>query len=266
MTRIIIPVVIIIIMVAGYFAVITRQQDASSVTVDIELPSPTKIPAPPVSQFPVSEPQVQAEPPKPLPVLDESDQTVEQEFNGLVNGDNQLAQLFTFKTFVRNFVVIADNLTATKIPQKFQFMNPPTGKFMVKKDAAEVTFIDPENHARYLPFVRLVAAVDVDNLVNIYAYLYPLFQQAYVELGYPDRNFNDRLIEVISHLLETPEVPDPIALVQRKVFYQFADPELEARSAGQKLLMRTGRENASLLKLKLNDLLAKLTALQGLPQ
>ena len=112
----------------------------------------------------------------------------------------------------------------------------------------------------------MVAALDTDNLINVYVYLYPLFQQAYEELGYPDKYFNDRLVEVINHLLQTPELADPVALVQPKVFYHYADPELEARSAGQKLLMRVGKENVDLLKRKLQDVKAKLTSLQGLKQ
>ncbi len=275
MNRIIIPIVIVIIMVAGYLAISSRQQtDKTPVTVEIELPpenrqAPPQQPAsPPAQQFPVppATQSVSAEPVKPLPTLDTSDQVIEQEFTGLVNGDSQLAQLFLFKTFVRNFVVIVDNLTAAKIPQKYQFVKPPAGTFLVKQDELEKTYLNPENHARYLPFVRMVAALDTDNLVNVYVYLYPLFQQAYEELGYPDKYFNDRLVEVINHLLQTPELADPIALVQPKVFYQYADPELEARSAGQKLLMRVGKENADLLKRKLQDVKAKLTSLQGLKQ
>jgi len=269
MNRIIIPVVIVIIMVAGYLAITMRQQEAPPVTVEVELPPQTRTPEPvqpPAIQFPVPEPQVVAEPLEPLPVLDESDQVLEREFNSLVSGDSQLGQMLMFKAFVRNFVVIVDNLTAAKIPQKYQFVKPPSGTFMLTTDEAGNSFINPENQARYLPFVRLVAALDTEQMVNVYVYLYPLFQQAYEELGYPDRYFNDRLIEVISHLLETPEVEEPIALVQPKVYYLFADPGLEARSAGQKLLLRIGRENAALVKLKLQDLRAKLTSLQGMPE
>ena len=50
---------------------------------------------------------------------------------------------------------------------------------------------------------------------------------------------------MIDHLLATPEIEGPIRLVQPKVLYEFADPELEARSAGQKLLLRMGAANAA---------------------
>jgi hypothetical protein len=58
---------------------------------------------------------------------------------------------------------------------------------------------------------------------------------------------------VIDHLLETPEVDGPVKLVQPGVFYEFADPSLESRSSGQKLLLRMGSDNAAAVKLKLRD-------------
>jgi hypothetical protein len=42
--------------------------------------------------------------------------------------------------------------------------------------------------------------------------------------------------------------------------YQFADPELEARSAGQKILIRMGSENAARIKAKLQEVRRELTS------
>lgn len=270
MNRILIPIIIVVIMVGGYLWISSNRQEAPPVTVEVELPpqtqSPTPQPEPPPQQYPVPEPvQVEAEPVRPLPVLDDSDPVIEQEFTGLVSGDTGMSQLLMFKAFIRNFVVIIDNMTEPKIPQKYLFVKPPAGTFLVKKDETDAASIAPENHARYLPFVRLVAALNTDSMVNVYVYLYPLFQQAYAELGYPDKYFNDRLVEVIDHLLQAPELTDPVALVQPKVYYLYADPALESRSAGQKLLMRIGNENATLIKQKLREIRDRLTTLQGLP-
>lgn len=41
--------------------------------------------------------------------------------------------------------------------------------------------------------------------------------------------------------------------------YMFADPELEARSAGQKILIRTGPANANAIKAKLGEIRNKVT-------
>jgi hypothetical protein len=88
-----------------------------------------------------------------------------------------------------------------------------------------------------------------------------LFQDAYVALGYPDGYFNDRLVEVIDHLLETPEVNDPIELVRPHVLYEYSDPNLEALSSGQKLLLRMGSDNAARIKGTLRELRVLVTAM-----
>jgi hypothetical protein len=89
---------------------------------------------------------------------------------------------------------------------------------------------------------------------------YPLFQQAYRELGYPDGYFNDRLVEVIDHLLAAPEVKGPVALAKPWIMWEYADPKLEALSAGHKILVRVGPENAARLKAKLREVRRQVAA------
>lgn len=72
--------------------------------------------------------------------------------------------------------------------------------------------------------------------------IYPLFQQVYRELGYANGNFNDRLVDAIDDLLAATVGQGPIRLIQPKVFYEYADPGLEQRSVGQKIMMRMGSE------------------------
>jgi hypothetical protein len=47
------------------------------------------------------------------------------------------------------------------------------------------------------------------------------------------------------------------------VLYQYADPELESRSAGQKIMMRMGGENEAKVKAKLKEIRSELTRRQG---
>ena len=75
---------------------------------------------------------------------------------------------------------------------------------------------------------------------------------------HPPRYFNDRVIQVIDHVLATPDLRDPIALTQPGVLYEYADPKIEALSAGQKLLIRMGSDNATFVKHKLRELRAAL--------
>ena len=108
------------------------------------------------------------------------------------------------------------------------------------------------------PWCAWWQGADVKALALVYQRLYPLFQQAYEDLGYPGKYFNDRLVEVIDQLLQAPEVPGPIALVQPKVFWEYADKDLESRSAGQKLLIRMGPANARVIKAKLREFRAEI--------
>jgi hypothetical protein len=65
-------------------------------------------------------------------------------------------------------------------------------------------------------------------------------------------------VQVIDHLLATPQVAGAIPLTRPKVFYEFADPSLEALSSGQKILIRMGPQNAEIVKAKLRELRAQI--------
>jgi hypothetical protein len=51
-----------------------------------------------------------------------------------------------------------------------------------------------------------------------------------------------------------------VKLVQPKVLYEFADPDMELLSSGQKIMIRVGPENESRLKVKLKQLRAEIVA------
>ena len=120
--------------------------------------------------------------------------------------------------------------------------------------------LDVRNFERYKPLVAVVRDLDMQQLAAVYIRFYPLFQEAYQNLGYPNGYFNDRLVQVIDLMLATPQPRGPIELVRPNVMYTFADPALEARPAGQKLLIRMGPQNAQTIKLKLTELRAAVAA------
>jgi hypothetical protein len=102
--------------------------------------------------------------------------------------------------------------------------------------------------------------MDTARLIEAYRLHQPLFDEAFAELGYGDVAFDDRLMETIDGLLATPEVSDPIRLIKPEAYFLFADPQLESLSAGQKILVRMGSDNASRVKAKLREIRAALTA------
>jgi hypothetical protein len=161
--------------------------------------------------------------------------------------------MFIPDDFVRNLVATVDNLPRQKVATRLIPARPPAGAFVVVGGEGNLV-LGAANYARYTPWIELVDALDPDTVVELYRRLYPGFQSAYENLGNPDGYFNDRAIEVIDHLLATPEPPETIALVRPNVLYEFADPALEAESAGRKLLLRMGPGNAARVKMKLRDI------------
>ena len=118
--------------------------------------------------------------------------------------------------------------------------------------------ISPKNTARYMPYARLAGMVNTEKLVELYLRFYPLFQESYEELGYQNKYFNDRVIEVIDNLLAAPDIKEPVKLLQPKIVYVYADPDLEGRSIGQRILMRIGSDNEAKVKTKLQEIRQEL--------
>ena len=159
-------------------------------------------------------------------------------------------RFFRPEALVRHIVATVDNLPRRTYAQRLSPVNP-VGGLLATTGKDEGLVLAPENAARYAPWVQLVEKLDARRVVAIYVHYYPLFQQAYVELGYPQGYFNNRLVQVIDHLLAAPAVEGPVRLVVRHVLPEFADPALESESAGRKILFRMGPANAAVVKAKL---------------
>jgi hypothetical protein len=218
-------------------------------------PQPAAPPAPAIQHpIPSTAEQQQA----PLPPLDRSDPVVRDSLTGLL-GKPAVAKFLVPHEVIRDFVVTVDNLPRKKVAAELRPLQPTGGDTAVDTQAGQ-TSLSEQNYARYAPLMQVVSSVDPKALATIYFRLYPLFQQAYENLGYPGKYFNDRLVLAIDSMLATPDVPGPIYLVRPKVFYQFSDPKLEALPAGQKLLIRMGPQNAGIIKQKLQQFRAAITA------
>jgi hypothetical protein len=192
-----------------------------------------------------------------LPSLADSDGALQDALAGLF-GPQWLGDLLHRSDLVRRFVVTVDNLPRRALPSHALLFKSPAGPFLATSDAPPL--IAPQNAARYRPYVLFAEAVDAKKLVDAYVYFYPLFEEEYRVLGYPSGRFNDRVIEAIDDLLMTPGVDGPVQLAQPRVMYEFADPDLEGLSAGEKIMLRIGPENAAKVKTKLREIRRALAA------
>ena len=191
----------------------------------------------------------------PLPSLDGSDGTVADELSQLGGGD--LAGLLLREQIIPHIVATVDALPRQGVAVRLLPLRTPRGAFAVDEQEGSIE-MSPRNAERYAPYMRVIDAVDASKAVAWYVRYYPLFQQAYRDLGYPRGYFNDRLIAAIDDMLATPDVAPPVALVRTDTYYRFVDPSLQRLSAGQKLLLRMGPENAAKAKAKLRQIRAAL--------
>jgi len=222
-------------------------------------------PTPPAVEHPVDAPVADAaSEPAALPALDGSDAHVSGLLSGLLSRKNLLTFL-QLDGFVRRTVATVDNLARPQAPVMVWPVIPTPQRFTTQRGENGVETIHPGNSQRYVPLVLMIESVDSGKAVDLYRSLYPLFQQAYEELGFPGRYFNDRLVQVLDHLIATPVPTEPLAvtLVDVKgtvpstrpwVRYELADPDLESLSAGRKMLLRTGPDNQRRLQAKLKDI------------
>lgn len=218
--------------------------------------------APPATSTPAVQHPIPAPPaksaPAALPALDASDSTVVDALTKLA-GRPAVARLLVPRAVIRHIVVTVDNLPRAKVAANLRPIRPTPGQAIVNQQGG-TTVLSQRNYARYTPFVKAIGAMSMKSLAALYFRLYPLFQQAYQSLGYPHGYFNDRLVEAIDSMLATPEARQPIELVQGKVFWQFANPKLEALPAGQKLLLRMGPQNATVIDGQLRRLRALIAS------
>jgi hypothetical protein len=214
---------------------------------------------PPPVQHPLPESAGQAA--EPLPPVGESDGVLADALKGLVGAPAVQAWLVPDE-IARRFVATVDNLPRNVPLEKRRPLRAPPEVLVVDRavvDAAAGTeriTLSARNAVRYDEAVALLAKTDAGMLADAYRRFYPLLQQAYQDLGYPDRYFNDRVVEAIDDMLRAPEPAGPVILVQPKVLYQYEDAGLERLSSGQKLLLRMGPAHARVVKSKLRELRA----------
>ncbi|MGJ7506999.1 DUF3014 domain-containing protein [Variovorax sp. GT1P44] len=262
-------VIVVVVILAAAFAWWrwSLQKETASEPPVATMPQPQGAPADaPPPQPVVTGPQnpldALAEPDATLPPLNDADARVNAALNELL-GKKGVGSFLQTDGFVRRVVATVDNLPRAQATTRVWPTNPTPNRFTVQGNG-EAKTISPDNGNRYTPFVLFAESVDPGRAAALYAKLYPLFQQAYEELGYPGRYFNDRLVAVIDHLLQTPVPTGPVQVKLTEVKgemqserpwvrYEFVDPELESLSAGQKILIRMGPVNERRMKAKLAE-------------
>ena len=184
-------------------------------------------------------------------------------------GRDAVLKFIAMPRLAHHIVATIDNLPRSHAAPRLWPLHPVGGRMITAEEKGQM-HIAPANSGRYDALVGFVTGIDPAQAADVYRKAYPVLQQAYENLGYPGKHFNDRLVAVIDHLLRTPEVTEPVAIqlvqVQGEVApqqpwlrYEYADAQLQALSAGQKMLLRMGAEHRQRLTSYLQAVRAQVT-------
>jgi hypothetical protein len=224
-------------------AVESYDEETAEPEPELELePIPTEPEAAPEPQEPEPEPIA-------LPELDESTPTV------LQNLDSAEINIRPLKSsqLIRDAVVLMDNISNGSIVRERTIVQRPDGRFKVLEVDGEL-YIDESSYHRYDALVDWFVSLEADILVENYELFKPLVQEAYAEIGYPESDFDNTLLDAIEVALDTP-VPDGLVQVEDdSVMYTFADDSYESLPAAQKQLLRMGPDNIQRVKDKLREI------------
>ena len=209
-------------------------------------PAVDSVDQPPVEEAaPPGDPSAAGEvvqPPVDLPPLADSDTFVRERIPA------QDAPLLTAWLANEGLVHVAATVIANaaegKIPKRILSFVQVQGKFAADESGA-VIVVDSKSFARYDDIVDSMLRVPPERLARLFAISKPLLAESLAELGIADPDPRALLDAAIAHVLDTPIPTEPIALERPKVFYEFADAALEARSPLQKQLLRMGPANAA---------------------
>ena len=159
----------------------------------------------------------------------------------------QLRKYFNLQEQARRLVITVDNLPREHVPSQLRVTRGVPELLRVKKEGETIT-LDPSNYERYDRIISYVEKMDARKIGRLYAKFYPLLQRTYEETGFPEQRFHDRVLAALDDMMDAPRPTGPIRLVQPKVLYRFEDDHLESLSAGQKIMIRVGPENAARLR------------------
>lgn len=173
-------------------------------------------------------------------------------------GREAVAKFLQLDELPRRVAATTDNLPRSQAASRLWPVQRTPGRFATVERDGRI-FIDPANAARYEPLVRFVEGLEPSRAADLYVNLLPMLQQAYEELGFPRHRFHARMMQVVDHLLAARRPAGPVELRLTEVRgsieserpwvrYEYADPALEQASAGHKILMRIGPEQAQRLQ------------------
>lgn len=220
-----------------------------------------EVPVEQPAQVPVEEPVIEEKTPEMVQVeLDRSDDII-RELAEELSSHPKVASWLMSKDLIRKFVAAVDNIANGLSPRpQIDFFTLKGNFKVIEKDG--IYYANPESYNRYNLVGDVFSSLNSEDFVKLYGQSKLLIQEAYQDLGYPEKDFDKTLTTAIIELLKVPVVKGEILLESKVISYKMADPELENLSEAQKHLFRMGPENVRKIQAKLREIATAL----GIPK
>ncbi|MBB3047062.1 hypothetical protein FHR99_001298 [Litorivivens lipolytica] len=277
--KIILAILVAISGAVGYVFYTSSQSEWN----EISEPEPVVEPAAPAAPEPEPEPPKPEPEPEPEPQPEpepEPEEPVEEESEPVAKPEPQLVQApdklagsdskvqqavtdlaqrlvrwVTLPEQIRKWVLTVDLMASEKIPYKHSPIKYDKDPFLVLPTGDETYVADSGNYSRWNDIVGVVADIPVQDAARYYREWSPLLEKAYDELG-KQGSFHERFMVMLDEMRSVSEPPVGATLIRPHIFYQYADPELEAASPLTKWMWRLGPDNM----LELQDFARNLSA------
>jgi hypothetical protein len=114
--------------------------------------------------------------------------------------------------------------------------------------------VSDANYARWDSVAAALSSVPSADAAQLYVNVKPLVDEAYIELGHAEGNFDDAIVRAIQILRDTPNPASPPTLLKRPGYLEFEDPALRALKPVQKQFLLMGAGNRARILAWLEEL------------
>ena len=195
-------------------------------------------------------------PAEPLPPLAEFDAYV-RDAVGRLSSAGAVATWLASDHLAEQFTSVVQGVADGRAPMRQLARLRPSAPFtVVERDGH--TVIDPASYRRYDGIAAAVTSLDPIACARAYGTLKPRLEDAYAQLGIAGSSLDAAVEKAIVALLRTQVPSGAIRVVSRGGVYAYADARLESLTPAQKLLIRTGPENARRIQARLREIAVAL--------
>jgi hypothetical protein len=174
-----------------------------------------------------------------LPSLSDSDGFLQSLVSAL-SQHPALARFMATKGIVRASTVAVVQIGDGRTPAAPLGALRPSQRLQIAGSSAVLA---EANTARWDAVSAALTSVAPSDAAQLYVNVKPLIDEAYIELGHADGNFDAAIVRAIVMLASTPSLETPPTLLRRPGYLEYEDPDLRALKPVQKQFVLMGPAN-----------------------